>query len=323
MTAPIFRRILANPLVSKLRSLGKKKAGTGYFLIKPGAPLTSVWIQKKIRFPGPVEAASSCVGPTLLVGNKQDWRDSMRETLTSPISLSAHPLDETTVDLPEIEFILPFVLSEYAIIRASATASSKSLIPGGASVTLADDKLLFNNWLSSNGFARCVPKMFESDPPFPFIRKRRVDAWGLNSRIFFDDEQVRSARVNINDRDYILQECVSGREEYATHTISVSGIITYSATFINLYQKPLFIKGMNEQPEWTKYVGGLVPVELSEIIRLLDYSGCACFNYKIVDGVPMIFEMNPRVGASFSRIADQYLEGYLDSVRWHRKRAHL
>jgi hypothetical protein len=45
----------------------------------------------------------------------------------------------------------------------------------------------------------------------------------------------------------------------------------------------------------------------------------ACFNYKIVDSVPIIFEMNPRVGASFTRVPDQYLEAYFESARWcHR-----
>jgi hypothetical protein len=66
-------------------------------------------------------------------------------------------------------------------------------------------------------------------------------------------------------------------------------------------------------------IGGIMPPELSAIIKLLNYSGCACFNYKIVDGAPIIFEMNPRVGASFTRAPDQYLESYFESIRWHHR----
>src|SRR5262245_6126535 len=258
---------------------------------------------------------------TLLVGNRADWRESIVRALTSKaIKLVFFPLTSETINFPEIDVILPFLLPEYDVVRMSAVASLKSLIPRATSVNLADDKLQFNNWLLRIGCGHCVPKMFARDPPFPFIRKKRIDEWGANSKVFFCEEQVRSAGVDFTDCDYFLQECISGHEEYVTHTISVSGVITYSISFRNAYDKPLFIKGNGEEPKRVENLGGLVPLELSEIIRLLDYSGCACFNYKLIKGVPMIFEMNPRVGASFSRMTDQYLEGYLDSVRWHQKR---
>jgi len=48
------------------------------------------------------------------------------------------------------------------------------------------------------------------------------------------------------------------------------------------------------------------------------YTGCACFNYKLIEGTPAIFEINPRVGGSFSRVADDYLSGYLAAIERSR-----
>jgi hypothetical protein len=199
--------------------------------------LRRTWRDTKGRF----IASSGASATTLLVGNKQAWRDTIVvEMAISTINLCIYPLNAETIDLPEIDFILPFVLSEYDVIRASPIALTKSLVPPEAGVALADDKLHFNNWLISVGLGHCVPKMLENGHlSYPFIRKKRIDAWGENSQIFFSEDQMRLAGVNIHDRNYILQECTSGQEEYATHTISISGVITYAVTFLNFYDRPL------------------------------------------------------------------------------------
>jgi hypothetical protein len=193
------------------------------------------------------------------------------------------------------------------------------LIPPAAGVALADDKLTFNNWLIDTGFGYCVPKMLNStNLTFPLIRKKRIDEWGLHSRIFLCEEELRC--VDINDLSYFMQECISDREEYVTHLICISGVITYAVTLVNLHHGPLYIKGAGEQPIKVKNIGGFVPPELSAILKIMDYSGCACFNYKVIDGALFIFELNPRVGGSFTRVTDQYLEAYFESVRWSQKR---
>jgi hypothetical protein len=38
----------------------------------------------------------------------------------------------------------------------------------------------------------------------------------------------------------------------------------------------------------------------TRILRRLDYVGVACFDYKVRDGKPLIFELNPRLGASMA-----------------------
>src|SRR5262249_3076879 len=102
---------------------------------------------------------------TLLVGNRADWRDSIVRALTSKaINFAFFPLTSETINFPEIDVILPFLLPEYDVVRMSAVASLKSLIPRATSVNLADDKLQFNNWLSRIGCGHCVPTIFARDP---------------------------------------------------------------------------------------------------------------------------------------------------------------
>src|SRR5262245_25661914 len=241
MGAQFADRLKANPVVAKLRSLAPKRLAAAIAYAREGIAALKKSIQRRKR--RSFDALSAHLGKTLLLGNKEDWRRSALETLTLPIRLSLRPLSEETIGLAEIDFILPLLLSEYEVIRASATALGKCLVPHASSVLLANDKLRFNSWLPTIGLGQCVPKMFEADRAFPLIRKKRIDAWGTNSRIFYSESEMRQAGVNLADPDYILQECIGGREEYVTHTISVSGVVTFAATFVNLYDKTMFVKG--------------------------------------------------------------------------------
>ena len=49
-------------------------------------------------------------------------------------------------------------------------------------------------------------------------------------------------------------------------------------------------------------------------MRDLDYTGTCCINYKLADGVPMLFEINPRFGATLCADINPYLDAYLASL---------
>ena len=216
--------------------------------------------------------ATSSLG--LLLGNKPQWRSAALAHMGSDnICILPYELTAETIELAEVNAILPFQFSEYQVLRSSRTACGRSLVPRQAHVELADDKLLFNRWLIDNGFAANVPQMFGCDPPFPFIRKKRVDEWGKNAAIFLDDEDVARADCKILDDDYIMQEYIKGAEEYIAHTISMDGAIIYAATLKNTYESETFIKCKAEQPISVEILGKEVLPEILTILRLLDYSG--------------------------------------------------
>jgi predicted ATP-grasp superfamily ATP-dependent carboligase len=49
-------------------------------------------------------------------------------------------------------------------------------------------------------------------------------------------------------------------------------------------------------------------------LQAFDYSGTSCFNYKIADGRPKLFEINPRPGGSLRLDLNAYLDAYLAAL---------
>jgi hypothetical protein len=57
------------------------------------------------------------------------------------------------------------------------------------------------------------------------------------------------------------------------------------------------------------------PILFAEILKKLDYKGTCCFNFKIEDGAPRIFEINPRFGGSLWRNINACLNALRDFHR--------
>ena len=47
-----------------------------------------------------------------------------------------------------------------------------------------------------------------------------------------------------------------------------------------------------------------------DILGKLDYEGAACFNYKLADDAPRIFEINPRFGGSLVMDVTAFVDAY-------------
>jgi hypothetical protein len=250
---------------------------------------------------------------TILFGNRAEWR---------PLALSA--LDKTdfdildlelnakTIELPEIDVILPFEICEYDVLRSSMVASRKSLAPDVAHVHLANDKQIFNEWLQSTPFASCIPLVSAKPVRFPVIRKKAIDEFGASSVIFHKRSEIEDAGIDAKE-GFFFQDYVPGQREFTTHSISVLGKLVFVATNMHIYKEAFYVKGRHT-PLGIFDLGDGAPKEIEGILRLLNYTGCACFNYKMDGNRPLIFEMNPRVGASFYRVANRYLAGYARAI---------
>ncbi|RUO98811.1 MAG: hypothetical protein EKK30_09710 [Hyphomicrobium sp.] len=177
---------------------------------------------------------------------------------------------------------------------------------------ILDDKKLFSEPLIGLGFSGLVPRVgAPQELRFPIVRKKRVDEYGLSVSVYADASQLPE---NSGD-DFFYQEYVRGSDEYATHAICVDGKVVYSSTYKYLFGADTHVKSFASFPDTTLDLGGYLMPELSDILAEIRYTGCACFNYKLRDGVPMIFELNPRVGGSFTRAAEAYLNAYMQAVR--------
>ena len=244
----------------------------------------------------------------ILLGNMPTWRSAVSESVdASRYGLLEAELNADTIELPFVDAILPLRLEEYCLIRQSPVARRKAIIPTPETVALADDKFRFNDWLVHNGFQDCTPRVIQGPPSFPCILKKRIDWEGRNCRIFRSAAEWEAS----DNPDYFLQTYIPGRHEFVTHTISLDGRIVYASSHRHTYATPFFVKGAFDRPPLRTFdLGPFVPKEMASILKLLGYSGCACFNYKLANGIPAIFEMNPRVGGSFIMHTNQYLQAY-------------
>ncbi len=56
------------------------------------------------------------------------------------------------------------------------------------------------------------------------------------------------------------------------------------------------------------------------VLQALDYSGTSCFNYKIADGKPKLFEINPRAGGSLRLDLNAYLDACIAALEAQPRR---
>ena len=96
--------------------------------------------------------------------------------------------------------------------------------------------------------------------------------------------------------------------------IARRGVVTYDYTVRFEFDQKIYVKGRSCQPPRTADTGSPCLLILRNILRQLGYTGACCFNYKMRDGCPMLFEMNPRFGSSVTRDINRFLESYLDTI---------
>jgi hypothetical protein len=252
----------------------------------------------------------------ILLGDHVDWRNNVLLANSSErFIISDLAFNSDSINRYDIDIILPFTILDYDILRKSPEATKKALMPLSKTAGLADDKVKFNSWLNRIGYGHLVPEMYHQSPArYPVIFKMRSDEWGLNSVICTNERELRAACENYSPKEYFIQFYVAGREEHVTHIISINGRILFATTFINYFDTDLYVKGVKCDATKFDIIAGFIPIELSDIIARLKYTGCSCFNYKYVNGVPMIFELNPRVGGSFTRCLSPYLISYVSAV---------
>lgn len=103
----------------------------------------------------------------------------------------------------------------------------------------------------------------------------------------------------ILDPGYFCQQVVAGADEYATHILFKNNRIVNSLTIKYTFFSDLPING-KEKMQYS-YVSKCDYLDkFSAILNSISYEGLCCFDYKVVDNKPQIFEINPRFGGSLS-----------------------
>jgi hypothetical protein len=121
--------------------------------------------------------------------------------------------------------------------------------------------------------------------------------------------------LDLRDEASFAQALAPGEVEFATHILRAGGQIRYASTFAFKMAGPSLVLGKHQEPLSTRFIPGCAHLPLfSQILALLAYEGTACFDYKVVDGQPLVFEINPRYGGSLSADVTAYLDAYVGAL---------
>ena len=138
------------------------------------------------------------------------------------------------------------------------------------------------------------------------------------SCIVFSPAEEKDLAANVAADDYFKQEYTPGRVEYATHILALDGIVRYRSTIEAVFGEEFYVCGKFTAPVSVRRVPTVVAETLSRIIAALEYTGTCSVNYKVEDGVPKLFEINPRPGSSLPLDLNTYLDvhlGLLEELR--------
>ena len=254
----------------------------------------------------------------ILFAHKKDWIEPVAERLDrSRFDATFCNFRDPALQFSQFDCIVPLRLSDYAPLRAYP-GSAACLIPDPVAVAVADDKPRFIAFLRDAGFGEFAPTLYDGAVRYPFIYKKRVDLAGKNARIVFSPEERAAFEAGMVAADYFRQEYVGGRTEYTSHFLAIDGRPTFDTTLEFTFDRDHFVRGLRCEPASSSKVDTPFADLFGAILKALNYTGTGCFNYKVENGRPKIFELNPRAGGSLRLDLNAYLDAYLAALAQYR-----
>lgn len=235
---------------------------------------------------------------TILFSKKAEWQEDMVNGFKGlPHKLTFAELTEANI--AEYDLVVPLTIEDvfYLDTVRHLVAPQAIPIPSMECVLLCNDKYLFAQRLIETGFGDYIPQIGE-EQKYPFFIKKKIDKWSENTHLILDHTQEQALLQQINRDDYYQQECVAGNCEYATHIIFVKKIIC-AITVKHCYGNTA-VPIQGKQKKLSKIVQCKHLDLFAAILNSLGYEGLCCIDYKVKNGRPMIFEINPRFGGSLA-----------------------
>lgn len=186
-------------------------------------------------------------------------------------------------------------------------------IPSRAAIELCDDKAALNFFLRSRGFAAHVPADIAAGSTYPYMLKKRHDAFARNAFRITGPADEAARATEISSGDYVAQEWIVGETEYSAHLLFWGGKIQRAVTVRFLMDSPLAIRGQDPVLLQRRCRNRHLPL-LAAMLREIGFEGLCCVNYKERAGALIILEINPRFGFTLA----QFFPTFLRSLRWPR-----
>lgn len=237
-------------------------------------------------------------GLRILFSARADWQAALEEAFRDgEHRLTFAPFDDESIGAHDL--LVPTTIADLGALHALGAASRdlRLPIPSAACVALCNDKPRLNSALVEAGFAAYVPPWGEG-LAFPYVLKKRIDEGGSSVHVVGSWARSRELAALHADPDYFAQELVPGVREFATHALMIAGRIRYAMTMEFVFANPRTVKGRNVPLFAGQRAHPVDPGLLESMLRAIGFEGLCCFNYKVVEDKPMLFEINPRFGFS-------------------------
>ncbi len=210
----------------------------------------------------------------------------------------AHPTPE---ELHAHDVVVPLTLPDLDVLRGldAPLARNPLALPDRRCVDLCNDKLDCNRVLAAAGFADCVPEIADS-LPFPYVLKKRVDAWGDNTHVVANADDERRLAGLLRHPDYFRQAFVPGQRAYAAHLLVRDRRIVAAIAVEYVFAHDLHKKSREQPPHYRRLRRATHLPLFRDMLAAIGYEGLCCVNYKLQDGRVRFLEINPRFGASLA-----------------------
>jgi hypothetical protein len=234
------------------------------------------------------------------------FSDSMpgwREMIETGFRYTGHEVEFAPLadsDLDQHDLVVPLTIADTTWLLGTQPGLARNPLPLPSleCLRLCDDKARLNRALAERGFGDLIPTMGGA-LPFPDLVKKRIDESSVNTHVVANPQDERRLEELLASPDYFSQELVAGREEYATHILFQGGAIACSLTLEYVFDTPTPVKGQNPFTDRTLTRCRFLD-EFTAILGSIGFEGLCCLNYKVRDGRPLLFEINPRFGGSLS-----------------------
>ncbi|WP_425098260.1 hypothetical protein [Tropicibacter sp. S64] len=213
-------------------------------------------------------------------------------------------------DLSAWDILVPMTFVDQDVLRNAGMDGRGALVPEAWPRDLCRDKLVLNRWLIDAGFCALVPRMYSAPPgagsAWPLMRKARRGEWGSGIAVLSGPSEAGA----IDPDTTFLQEIVSTGVEWAAHLTLHGGQLIHAASVRHDMGSAGLVKGRDNKPVRSTLVPEVPHLALwMEIAAALGLrNGTICIDFAQVAGRPVLYEINPRFGASLVRDLPRYLD---------------
>ena len=250
--------------------------------------------------------------PRIAIGDFADWSAEIRTNLDA--RYSADFVDLNTADLDAYDVIIPLARRQVEVLsRRPDLKGRKFLHPAPETVALCHDKLALTRFLMAEGFGDFVPPLRAPGPPYPYVWKRRQSAFGRDCHVVRGPEDERG--LDLANPEWFAQTLAQQDIEYAVHILRAGGRIHYLSSMTYVMAGAGLVLGEPNRPRAVHFSRGSPHhAVFTAILDRLGYEGVACIDFKVADGRPQIFEINPRFGGSLARDATAFIQAYIGAL---------